>query len=247
MQPVPPPRFSQRRSSDHECPCRCYHRREIGRGDKPLVSRGCPPGRQEVRAGGDLGPGVGKGQLGSALMWSLQTSRFLTEALFGYYLYPSFIFAKVPGRTFFHYLSKFITFATAPLVLTPFVRIQQVLRKLSADAGKYLNAKVNKALEPRKRFFCCWDDALHSQTNTFVKYIPLDNEPSDILVYFLNIFSKHISIPTHVCKRCVVKQHLYIVDPIADPLRHADSVFLEPAPEMLGARGSRGDHSAHSN
>ena len=39
---------------------------------------------QEVRAGGDLGPGVGKGQMGSALMGSLQILCFLTEGLFGY-------------------------------------------------------------------------------------------------------------------------------------------------------------------
>ena len=35
-----------------------------------------------------------------------------------------FIFPEVPGRTFFPYLSKFITFAAAPLVMTPFVRNQ---------------------------------------------------------------------------------------------------------------------------
>ena len=34
------------------------------------------------------------------------------------------VFPKVPGRTFFPNLSKFITFAAAPLVLTPFVRNQ---------------------------------------------------------------------------------------------------------------------------
>ena len=37
---------------------------------------------------------------------------------------PTVIFPKVPGRSFFHNQSKFITFAAAPLVLTPFVRNQ---------------------------------------------------------------------------------------------------------------------------
>ena len=35
-----------------------------------------------------------------------------------------FIFPKVPGRTFFPNLSKTFIFATAPLVLTPFLRNQ---------------------------------------------------------------------------------------------------------------------------
>ena len=35
-----------------------------------------------------------------------------------------FIFQKVPGRTFFPNLTKFITFTAAPLVLTPFVHNQ---------------------------------------------------------------------------------------------------------------------------
>ena len=34
------------------------------------------------------------------------------------------IFPEVPGRTFFPNLSKLLTFAVAPLVLTPFVRHQ---------------------------------------------------------------------------------------------------------------------------
>ena len=37
---------------------------------------------------------------------------------------PTFIFQKVPGRSFIPNLSEFITFAGAPLVLTPFVRKQ---------------------------------------------------------------------------------------------------------------------------
>ena len=53
---------------------------------------------------------VGEGQMGSAL----QISCFLTEGLFGYAREPTLIFSKVPGRTFFPNLSKFITFAAAP-------------------------------------------------------------------------------------------------------------------------------------
>ena len=67
---------------------------------------------------------VGKGQMGSALMGSLQISCFLTEGPFGYSALPTFILPKVPGRTFFPNLSKIITFAAAPLVSTPFVRDQ---------------------------------------------------------------------------------------------------------------------------
>ena len=47
---------------------------------------------------------------------------FLTEGPF-WVLLLAFLFAfpKVPGRTFLHNLSTFVTFAAAPLVLTPFV------------------------------------------------------------------------------------------------------------------------------
>ena len=50
--------------------------------------------------------------------WGYCKFSCLTEGLFGV------LFPKVPGRTFFLNLSKFITFAAAPLVLTPFVRSQ---------------------------------------------------------------------------------------------------------------------------
>ena len=49
------------------------------------------------------------------------TAKFMFfDRLFGY----SRSRAKVPGRTFFPNLSKFSTFAAAPLVLTPFARNQ---------------------------------------------------------------------------------------------------------------------------
>ena len=62
--------------------------------------------------------------MGSALMGSLRISCFLTEGLFGLLPLAYFYLPKVPGRTFFPNLSKFITFAAAPLVLTTFVRNQ---------------------------------------------------------------------------------------------------------------------------
>ena len=46
--------------------------------------------------------------------------------LFGYSGQPKFVFTKVPGRTFFLNLSNNIAFAAAPLVLTPFVRNQEM-------------------------------------------------------------------------------------------------------------------------
>ena len=58
-------------------------------------------------------------------MGSLQISCFLTEGLFlGTPINLLLIFPKVPGCTFFPNLSKIITVAAAPLVLTPFVRNQ---------------------------------------------------------------------------------------------------------------------------
>ena len=58
--------------------------------------------------------------MGSALIGSLQISCFLTEGLFRYSRLPTFVFPKVPGRAFSYNLSKLITFAAAPLVLTRF-------------------------------------------------------------------------------------------------------------------------------
>ena len=84
-------------------------------------------GRLALRQGREAHAVLGKGQMGSALMGSLQILCFLTEGLFGCSRQPTFIFPKVPGRTFFHNLSKFITaktVAAAALVLTPFVRNQ---------------------------------------------------------------------------------------------------------------------------
>ena len=61
--------------------------------------------------------------MGSALMGSLQ---IVSEGLFGYSGQYMFIFPKVPGHTLFPNRPKVITFEAAPLVLTPFVRNQQV-------------------------------------------------------------------------------------------------------------------------
>ena len=61
--------------------------------------------------------------MGSALMGSAQFMFFDRDFL-GTPVNLIFIIRKVPGRTFFLNLSKFITFAAATLVLTPFVRNQ---------------------------------------------------------------------------------------------------------------------------
>ena len=56
------------------------------------------------------------------------TANFMCfDRLLGYSRLPTFIFPKVPGRTFFPNQSKCITFAATPLVLTPFVRNQMAI------------------------------------------------------------------------------------------------------------------------
>ena len=64
---------------------------------------------------------VGECQMGSVLMGSLQMSCFIDRGTFWVLPLTYFIFPKVPGRTFSPNRSKFITFAAAPLVLTPVV------------------------------------------------------------------------------------------------------------------------------
>ena len=56
--------------------------------------------------------------------WGHCKSHVFRQGLFGYSRSPISVFPKVPGRTFFPSLSKSITFAAAPFVLTPFVRNQ---------------------------------------------------------------------------------------------------------------------------
>ena len=110
--------------------------RQSLRGDQEgQVPEGQGPHLQRVRRGGGRPSVLGKGQMGSALMGSLRISCFSTEGLLGYSRWPTFIFPKVPGRTFFPNLSKFITFAAAPLVLTPFVRNQGTVTSRRARAA----------------------------------------------------------------------------------------------------------------
>ena len=82
---------------------------------------------------------VGKGQMGSALIGSLQFSCVLTEKLFVYPRPPTFVFQKVLVYTFFPNLSKSITFAAAPLVLTPFVRNQMIFTLVALDCPNVNN------------------------------------------------------------------------------------------------------------
>ena len=64
-------------------------------------------------------------KLGSALVGSLQIPCCLQRDFWGYSRWPTFIFIKITGRTFFpNNMSKSTTFAAAPLVFTLFVRNQ---------------------------------------------------------------------------------------------------------------------------
>ena len=83
---------------------------------------------------------VGKGQMGSALMESLQFV-FWRRDFSPFNLL--FILPKVPGRTFPN-LSKFIAFAAAPWVLTSFVRNQQENDAGQGNTGKRGRGKGKK-------------------------------------------------------------------------------------------------------
>ena len=66
----------------------------------------------------------GKGQTGSALMGSLQHFMFFDRGTFWVLLLTYFYLPKSARAYFFSQSVEFITFAAAPLVLTPFVRNQ---------------------------------------------------------------------------------------------------------------------------
>ena len=99
-------------------------------------------------AGG--GRAVGEGQMGSALEGSLQSSCVLREGLFGYSPSTVFILPKVPGRTFSPNLSKWITFAAAPSVLTPSVRSQGRLRTTAWTSRAGRRAAGSCSRSPRR-------------------------------------------------------------------------------------------------
>ena len=75
-------------------------------------------------------PQLGRGQMGSALMGSLQLS-FFYRNLFGYSRQPTFIFPKVPGRICSPNLSKFVTFCSGPISVDP-MRPQPISAGLAA-------------------------------------------------------------------------------------------------------------------
>ena len=79
---------------------------------------------------GQMGPRCGrrKGTNGVFTHGVTANVRFFRQGLFGYFFKPAFLFPKVPGRTFLHNQSKIIKSAAAPLVLTPFVRNQLMVR-----------------------------------------------------------------------------------------------------------------------
>ena len=85
---------------------------------------------------------IGKGQTGSALMGSLRLIFFFDRGTF--WVLPLTCFYPPKSDRAYH-LSKFITFAAAPLVLTPFVRNQgeegdRLLRRLAAGERRAVGA-----------------------------------------------------------------------------------------------------------
>ena len=96
---------------------------------------------------------LGKGQLGSALMGSLQINHVVSgRGTFWVLPLAYFYLPKVPGRTFLPTLSRLITFAAAPLVSTSFVtetetetegeRAHLARKRTSSDSCKWLSWKV---------------------------------------------------------------------------------------------------------
>ena len=83
---------------------------------RPRRSR---PGRGDVRT-------VRKGTNRVSTNGVTANFMFCDRGTFGVLPLTYLIFTKVSGRTFFPNLSKGITFAAAPLVLTPFVRNKRV-------------------------------------------------------------------------------------------------------------------------
>ena len=73
--------------------------------------------------------------MGSALTGSLQISCFLTEGLVGYSHQPIFTFPKGARAYLFPQSVKSITFAAAPLGLTPSVRNRAVRGGGRAQSG----------------------------------------------------------------------------------------------------------------
>ena len=80
-----------------------------------------------------------------------------------------FIYQKVPGRAFFPNLSTFITFAAAPLVLTPFVRNQ------AGQAGQRSQGRYGYGQFSQFQFAKSQFEDLESQTPlfTFTSKCPL--------------------------------------------------------------------------
>ena len=69
--------------------------------------------------------GIGRGQTGSAIMVSLEILVFLTERPLGTPVIQLLSSHKCQGVLLFPICQNSITFAAAPLVLTPFVRNQK--------------------------------------------------------------------------------------------------------------------------
>ena len=100
------------------------------RGPRPSRSRGHPSQ-------------FGEGRMGSALMRPLQISCFFGRGTFWVLPLTNF---DIPKTTFFSNLSKCLTFAAAPLALTPFVRNQSMLKLINESlqniAACYFNTEI---------------------------------------------------------------------------------------------------------
>ena len=91
---------------------------------------------------------VGKGRMGSALMGSLQISRFLTEGLFGGTpVNLRFIFPKMPGCTFFPNLSKSLPHLSAAKVGLDMVDIlSKFAREYDGRRGQLVPPEVKSGI-----------------------------------------------------------------------------------------------------
>ena len=111
------------------------------RREGPVQGGGAGGGRRAHRAGHR------KGTNGVSTNGVTANSVFLDRGTFWVLPLTTLVFAKVPGRTFSPNLSKLITFAAAPLVLTPFVRNQKV-----ANDEKYIKQVSDQLAEKKEEW-----------------------------------------------------------------------------------------------
>ena len=136
--------------------------------------------------------------MGSAIMGSLQLFLcFSTEGLFWYSREPTFIFPRVLGRTFFPNLSKLITFAAAPLALTPFVRNHR-LDVVPRDFG-YL-CRVKDLADVRPESFV--SQGLDIRMRCFFARTRLRESPHSLVMLLT-----HVAVSAILRKSCATTSH----------------------------------------